>query len=145
MISAHGTQVTRNGDAITEVGDITPPALQRPMHESTLVGENDETFNKDIRRYGELSFSIGVVADEHVALVEAWEANQEDDWAVVFTDGAEWTFAGVIESITFGAPVDGGLTAQVVVRPTEGVAFLGVLLQEDGGKLVQEGGGFFVL
>ena len=53
-ISAHGTIIKRNGRAIAELKDITPPALTRKPIDTTTHNSNDDSYVVGIRRKGEL-------------------------------------------------------------------------------------------
>jgi hypothetical protein len=125
-ISAHGTVIKRNGTAIAELRDITLPPLTRKPIETTMHNSDDDSYVVGIRRKGELSFALGFLPsgeDSHNAvagLMEAWEDGSQDLYEIDFPDGATWIFSGFVSNIAAKAPVDGGLEAQVSIRPSGG-------------------------
>lgn len=150
MISAQGIIIRRNTVPITEVRDVTLPALTREAVERTRWQEADDAYRVGIRQYGALQFEINLVPGDttHEGLIEAYGTGSEDTYEVLFGGGAEWSFSGFVESIVPQAPVDNALRATVTIRPADAVSF-GVLsaflLQETGGRLLQENDGRIVL
>jgi cell pole-organizing protein PopZ len=57
-ISAHGTIIKRNGTAIAELKDITPPPLTRKPIDTTTHNSDDDSYVVGIRRKGELQFMV---------------------------------------------------------------------------------------
>lgn len=129
-ISAHGTIIKRNGTAIAELGDITPPALTRKPIETTTHNSDDDSYVVGIRRKGELQFDLNFLPsaeathDSTNGLLKAWADGTKDLYEIDFTDGATWYFSGFISNIAPKAPVDGKLSASISVRPSGGQIFL---------------------
>lgn len=146
-ISAHGTRVTRNGDEIPNLSDVTPPALMRHEVDDTRHIDQDERFVVGIRRVGELGFDVDFL-DGLDDLVTAWMNNTRDDYAIFLPDGARWNFSGVVVDVMPKAPVEGRLMARVSIRPVGALTIPGVgpfLLNEDGTFILQAEGGRIVL
>ena len=134
--SAHGTIVTRNGDEIAELKDITPPALTRKPIETTTHNSDDDSYVVGIRRKGELQFmgnflpsgvgpSLGEdgAHDAVTGLMEAWASGSKDLYVITFPDTATWTFSGFVTNVAPKAPVDGALEASFSIRPSGGHIF----------------------
>lgn len=126
-ISAQGTIIKRNGTAIAELKDITPPSLTRNPLETTMHNSQDDSYVVGIRRRGELQFTVNFLPQDeatHAAsagLVKAWLDGSKDLYEIDFTDGAIWYFSGFVTQISPSAPVDGVLEAQISIRPTNGM------------------------
>lgn len=125
-ISAQGTLIHRNGVAIAELRDITPPALTRNPIETTMHNSLDDSYVVGIRRKGELTFELGFLPSgeathNNVAgLMKAWADGSKDFYRIAFPDGANWYFSGFVTNIAPSAPVDDGLTASISIRPSGG-------------------------
>lgn len=130
-ISAHGTIIKRNGIAIAELKDITPPALTRKAIETTTQNSSDDSYVVGIRRKGELQFMLNFLPSgeaTHSALnasglLTAWANGTKDLYEVDFADGAIWSFSGFVTQIAPKAPVDGAFEASVSIRPSGGHQF----------------------
>lgn len=128
-ISAHGTIIKRNGTAIAELRDITPPPLTRNPIETTMHNSDDDSYVVGIRRKGELQFTLGFLPSgddthNHVAgLIKAWADGSKDLYEIEFPDDASWLFSGFVTNVSPTAPVDGGLEATVSIRPSGGHIF----------------------
>jgi len=126
-ISAQGTIIRRNGTAIAELKDITPPSLTRNPLETTMHNSSDDSYVVGIRRRGELQFTINFLPQDettHAAasgLIKAWADGSKDLYEIDFTDGGAWFFSGFVTQISPSAPVDGVLEAQISIRPTNGM------------------------
>jgi hypothetical protein len=129
-ISAHGTIIKRNGTAIAELRDITPPALTRKPIETTTHNSQDDSYVVGIRRKGELQFVMNFLPSAEVThgtvsgLLEAWGTGSKDLYEIDFPDGAIWSFSGFVSNVAAKAPVDGELSANVSIRPSGGQVFL---------------------
>jgi hypothetical protein len=129
-ISAHGTLIKRNGSAIAELRDITPPPLSRKPIETTMHNSDDDSYVVGIRRKGELQFMIGFLpADEgshdaETGLMQAWADGAQDLYEIEFPDASSWLFSGFVTNIAPKAPVDGGFEANVSIRPSGGQIFV---------------------
>lgn len=128
-ISAQGTIIKRNGTAIAELRDITPPALTRNPIETTNHNSDDDSYVVGIRRKGELQFKLGFLPsgeathDALTGLLEAWLSGSKDRYDLEYPDGAVWMFSGFVSNVAATAPVDGGLEADVSIRPSGGQQF----------------------
>jgi hypothetical protein len=128
-ISAHGTIIKRNGTAIAELRDITPPPLTRKPIETTMHNSDDDSYVVGIRRKGELQFMLGFLPSGEAShnavagLMKAWADGTKDEYEIDFPDGATWLFSGFVSNIAPKAPVDGGLEANVSIRPSGGQVF----------------------
>lgn len=128
-ISAHGTIIKRNGTAIAELRDITPPPLSRKPIETTMHNSDDDSYVVGIRRKGELQFVLGFLPsgeashDAQTGLLAAWASGSKDFYELEYPDGARWAFSGFVTNVAPKAPVDGGLEANVSIRPSGGQIF----------------------
>ncbi len=133
-ISAQGTIIERDPlgvgsfSAIAELRDISGPALSRNPIETTNHNDPDENFVVGIRRYGEITFTIGYIPtnashDQNTGLINSWEQGDRDVFRITYPDGTEWVFSGFISNFAVSAPVDDGLTADVSIRTTGGMVF----------------------
>jgi hypothetical protein len=127
-ISAHGTIIKRNGTAIAELRDITPPPLSRKPIETTMHNSDDDSYVVGIRRKGELQFMLGFLHTETThgstsGLLKAWHDGSKDLYEIDFPDGGSWLFSGFVSNIGPKQPVDGGQEASVSVRPSGGHIF----------------------
>lgn len=125
-ISAHGTIIKRNGTAIAELKDITPPALTRKPIDTTTHNSDDDSYVVGIRRKGELQFMINFLPsgeathDGTDGLLDAWATGSKDLYEIDFPDGAVWLFSGFVTNIAAKQPVDGVQEASVSIRPSGG-------------------------
>lgn len=135
-ISAHGTIIKRNGVAIAELKDITPPALTRKPIDTATHNSNDDSYVAGIRRKGELTFMINFLPSGEIThsaqfsgsgLLDAWATGSKDLYAIHFpsenggqSSGAVWSFSGFVVNIAPKQPVDGVQEASVSIRPSGG-------------------------
>lgn len=125
-ISAHGTIIKRNGTAIAELRDITPPPLSRNPIETTTHNSNDDSYVAGIRRKGELQFMVNwlpsgeATHDASTGLLDAWAQGSKDLYEIDFPDGAVWLFSGFVTGIAPTNPVDGAQEATITIRPSGG-------------------------
>jgi hypothetical protein len=125
-ISAHGTIIKRNGTAIAELKDITPPALTRKPIDTTTHNSDDDSYVVGIRRKGELSFMINFLPSGEAThgttsgLLHAWAVGSKDFYEIDFPDGAYWQFSGFVSNIAPKQPVDGVQEASISIRPSGG-------------------------
>lgn len=128
-ISAHGTIIRRNGSAIAELKDITPPSLTRNPIETTMHNSEDDSYVVGLRRRGELQFTVNFLPQDETShngstgLIKAWADGSKDFYEIDFPDGAVWYFSGFVTQIQSSAPTDGALEAQISIRPTNGMIF----------------------
>jgi hypothetical protein len=129
-ISAHGTIVKRNGTAIAELKDITPPALTRKPIDTSTQNSDDDSYVVGIRRKGELQFMLNFLPsgeathDATTGLLDAWASGSKDRYDLLFPDGATWIFSGFVVNIAPKQPTDGVQEASVSIRPSGGQVFL---------------------
>lgn len=125
-ISAHGTIIKRNGTAIAELRDITPPPLSRNPIETTTHNSDDDSYVAGIRRKGELQFMVNWLPsgeethDATDGLLDAWAQGSKDLYEIDFPDGAVWLFSGFVVGIAPTNPVDGAQEATITIRPSGG-------------------------
>jgi hypothetical protein len=133
-ISAQGTIIERDPlgagafAAIAELRDISGPALSRNPIETTNHNDPDENFVVGIRRYGEVTFTIGYIPTNAshksgTGLIGSWENGDRDVFRITYPDGSSWVFSGFISNFGANAPLDDGLTADVSIRTTGGMIF----------------------
>lgn len=145
-VSAQGLIVKRNGVAINELKDTTPPALTRKATDRTLLLDADDVYVMGIRHPGPMVFTLNWLPDTddtQEGLLAAWASGSLDSYDIHFPDGAVWTFTGYVESLTPKDPVDGALEIVVTIQPSGGVNLLHVdslLLMETGDLLLLETG-----
>jgi len=126
-ISAHGTVVKRNGTAIGEMRDVTPPALTRNTFDTTNQNDADESYVVGVRRKGDLSFTVNWLQSGEVThgsasgLLKAYQDGTKDLYEVDFPDGSKWYFSGYISNLAPKSPVDGEQSADVSIRPTNAI------------------------
>jgi hypothetical protein len=125
-ISAHGTIIKRNGTAIAELKDITPPPLTRKPIDTTTHNSDDDSYVVGIRRKGELTFMVNWLPSGEAThgattgLLEAWAVGSKDLYEIDFPDGASWLFSGFVTNIAPKQPVDGAQEANISIRPSGG-------------------------
>lgn len=125
-ISAHGTIIKRNGTAVAELRDITPPPLSRNPIETTTHNSDDDSYVAGIRRKGELQFMVNwlpsgeATHDASTGLLDAWATGSKDLYEIDFPDGAVWMFSGFVVGIAPTNPVDGAQEATITIRPSGG-------------------------
>lgn len=128
-ISAHGTIIKRNGTAIAELKDITPPPLTRNPIDTTTHNSDDDSYVVGIRRKGELQFMVNwlpsgeATHDANTGLLDAWATGSKDEYQILFPDGAVWLFSGFVTNIAPTQPVDGAQEASISIRPSGGQVF----------------------
>ncbi len=128
-ISAHGTLVKRNSVTVGELRDITTPALTRNTFDTSNQNDSDESVVVGIRRKGELSFTVNWLQSGEVThgttsgLLKAYTDGSKDLWGLYFPDGSTWLFSGYLTNLSVKAPVDGELSADVSVKPTNASIF----------------------
>lgn len=133
-ISAQGTIISRGPGgtgpftAVAELRDISGPALSRNPIETTNHNDADENYVVGVRRYGEVTFTIGYIPgnathDSGTGLINSWSEGARDIFQVEYPDGSKWLFSGYISNFGANAPLDDGLTADVSIRTTGGMIF----------------------
>lgn len=129
-ISAHGTIIKRNGTAIAELKDITPPPLSRKAIETTTHNSDDDSYVAGVRRKGEMSAMVNWLPSGEAThgatsgLLAAWADGTKDRYDIDYPDGSQWIFSGFVIGIAPKAPVDGAFEATITIRPSGGQVFL---------------------
>lgn len=129
-ISAHGTIIKRNGTAIAELKDITPPPLTRNPIETTTHNSDDDSYVVGVRRKGELQFMVNWLPsgegthDASTGLLAAWAEGSKDRYDILFPDGSSWLFSGFVTNVAPTNPVDGAFEASISIRPSGGQIML---------------------
>jgi hypothetical protein len=125
-ISAHGAIVKRNGTAVGELRDLTPPAFSRKPIETTTHNSEDDSYVPGIRRKSEAQFQLNFLPyddpthDATTGLLDAWATGAIDLYEVYYPDGSIHAFSGFVSNISPKLPVDGELSAGVSIRPSGG-------------------------
>jgi hypothetical protein len=128
-ISSHGTIVKRNGTAIGEMKDITTPSLTRNTFDTSNQNDADDSYVVGIRRKGDLSFTVNWLQSGEVThgsasgLLKAYQDGSKDLYEIDFPDGSKWLFSGFLTALSVKAPVDGELSADVTIKPTNAMIF----------------------
>lgn len=128
-ISAHGTNIKRNGVQIGEMRDVTPPALTRNTFDTTTQNDADDSYVVGVRRKGDLSFTINWLQSGEVThgavsgLLYAYQNGSKDLYEIDFPDGAKWYFSGFLSNLAIKSPVDGEQSADVSIKPTNAMIF----------------------
>jgi hypothetical protein len=128
-ISSHGTVVKRNGTTIGELRDITSPALTRNTFDTSNQNDADDSYVVGIRRKGDLTFSVNWLQSGEVThgaasgLLKAYQDGSKDLYEMDYPDGSKWYFSGFITNLAVKAPVDGELSADVSIKPTNAMIF----------------------
>lgn len=148
-VSAHGLRLTFNGVTVPDLGDVTPPALQRKPVEDTRHRDIDDAHVPGIHRHGHMVFDTAVVTGVEW-FVTAWLGHTLDAYTLTFADGAVWSFHGYVVDVSPHAPVDERLSAQVTVVVRGRIALgLGAhassLLLETGDYVLLESGDTILL
>ena len=130
-LSSHGTLIARevspgNFTTIGELGDITPPALTRPSTEVTPQNDKIDGYVVGVLKRGEMTFPINFVPtdgshDEATGLIKAMDSKALDGYRITWVDATTWIFSGYVKNFQPAAPArEGGLTADVTIRPSGG-------------------------
>jgi hypothetical protein len=130
-LSSHGTLIAREisaGNFVTigELGDITPPGLTRPSTEVTPQNDKIDAYVVGVLKRGEMTFPINFVPtdgthDEATGLIKAMDSKALDGYRITWVDSTTWIFSGYVTNFQPAAPArEGGLTADVTIRPSGG-------------------------
>jgi|PlaIllAssembly_1097288.scaffolds.fasta_scaffold58972_3 hypothetical protein len=123
-ISAHGTIVKRNNIEVGELRDITTPALTRNTFDTSNQNDDDDSYVVGIRRKGDLTFTVNwlqsgdVTHGSATGLLAAYQGGTKDLYEIDFPDGSTWIFSGFLTGLAVKAPVDGELSADITIKPT---------------------------
>lgn len=128
-ISSHGTIVKRNNIEIGELRDITLPSLTRNTFDTSNQNDEDDSYVVGIRRKGDLTFTVNWLQSGEVThgtssgLLKAYTDGSKDLYEVDFPDGSTWLFSGYLTGLAPKAPVDGELSADITIKPTNAMIF----------------------
>ena len=130
-VSAQGTlwEIQPSGTGpfyeIGELRDVKPPGLTRKEIETTNHNSLIDNFVVGILRRSPMTCTIGYVpgggvAANHDIIEQSILLGRLDIHRITFTDPTNkvWLFSGFLNGLSPACPVDGGLTADVSVRPT---------------------------
>lgn len=128
--SGHGTlvaiQLTPGGafTDIAEMGDVTPPSLERNEFDATVQQENIDSYVLGVLRRSAFTLALNFIPDnntqDHLTGLQALLiANTITGFRVRFpqvTPTLDWIMSGAVKSFVPKAPVDGKLSADVTIR-----------------------------
>lgn len=143
-ISGHGTLVLRAlasaptvFTAIAEIGDVTPPELQRNEFDAVSQDRNIDAYVLGILRRGQFSIKMNFLPadsthDHLTGLMAAMiaEPPPTDGYKITFPGGGNnaWVMSGQVQAIKPMAPVDGKLSADVTIRLSGKMTIGGVVI-----------------
>lgn len=139
-IGTIGTTLSRNGQVIAQVGDISGPDLSTDTDEITNHSSPDgvEEFIPTIKRTGEVTFPLVFLMDDpthdaSTGVVGAWQDRSLDEYELRYPDetgtpgaGGGWDFSAYVTGVSNSAPVDGHLAADITLRPSGAPVFVPV-------------------
>lgn len=124
-IATLGTTLTRGGQHVAQIQDVSGPNLSTDTDEITNHDSPDhvEEFVPTIKRTGEVTMPVVFLPtdpshDGDTGLVAAWGDRSLDDYVLTYPDGSTWEFSAYVTGLEFGAPVDGHLSADLTLRPS---------------------------
>lgn len=132
IVAAFGTTLTIAGVPISGIQDITGPGDTFDWWDGTSHSSANRTEEgvPTIRRTGEVSFTLVLDSTDagQQALLAAHEAivsgtHDPDAFVQTYPDGSSDTYDGYVMGFSRGAPVGGGLTADVTIRPTGAIDY----------------------
>lgn len=140
--SGHGTmiavQLTPGGafSDIAEMGDVTPPSLERNEFDATTQNEDIDAYVLGVLRRGLFTVPLNFIPDEgthdHLTGVQKLLIdNTMTGWRVTFpqvTPSVVWIMSGQVKSFVPTAPVDGKLAADVSIRLSGQMSIGGVTI-----------------
>lgn len=130
-VSGHGTVISRalaatptTFVAIAELGDITPPELQRNEFDATTQEKDIDSYVLGVMRRGAMTINMNFLptdaSHDHITgLYKAIIANTIDGYKITFpvvAGSVVWVMSGQVQHIVPKAPVDGKLSMDVTVR-----------------------------
>lgn len=107
-------------NVIGELRDISGPELIRNTIETTAHNDPMETKVVGIKRWGDVTFTLGYLTSlqSHKDLRNSWNAGDRDTFYIDFTDGSRQVFSGFVTNMSPSMPVDDGFTMDVTIGPT---------------------------
>jgi predicted secreted protein len=121
-----GTQFQRGDGAtpteaftvIASVTHISGPQVKREAHDVTAHDSPNKAkeYKGGLRNGGEVSLDINFRPAVHKTLLDDLADENPRNYKVVFPDGSEWDFAGVMTGFETGAPHDNKLTAKATYQ-----------------------------
>lgn len=138
-LGSHGTLIAREisaGNFVTigELGDLTPPALQRPTTEVTPQNDEIDAYVVGVMRRGDVTFPINFLptnaTHNHTSgLIKAMADKALDGYRVTWKDATTWIFSGYVTNFAPSAPArEGATTADVTIRPSGGHQIEGIAI-----------------
>lgn len=129
-VATLGTVLRRKGIAVAQIQDVSGPDLSTDTDEITNHDSPDgvEEFVPTIKRTGEVTFPVVFLPsdpthDDNTGLIDAWQTRSLDDYVLEYPSGDAWVFDAYCTGLSFGAPVDGHLSADVTLRPSGAPGF----------------------
>lgn len=140
--SGHGTmvavQLTPGGawTDIAEMGDVTPPGLERNEFDATTQNEDLDSYVLGVLRRGVFSIPLNFIPDnnthDHITGLQKLIINNTiTGFRVRFpqvTPAVDWIMSGAVKGFMPKAPVDGKLSADVSVRLSGKMSIGGVTI-----------------
>ena len=137
-IGTLGTTLTRGGQHIAQVQDVSGPDLSTDTDEITNHDSPDgvEEFIPTIKRTGEVTFPLVFLMDDpthdaSTGVVQGWADRSLDTYELRYPDeegtpeaGGGWDFSAYVTGVSNSAPVDGHLAADVTLRPSGAPVFV---------------------
>lgn len=119
-VDTFGTTLSLDGTPITQIQDISGPALSTDTDEITNHSSPGgvEEFIATIKRTGEVTFPLVFDPSNagHVALGAAWSAKTLDPYTMTYPDGSTWEWDAYVTGFGDSAPVAGHLSKDVTLR-----------------------------
>lgn len=108
---------------VSELRDLTPPALTRNTIETTTHNETWDKKVVGIKRHGDLSADLNfepsdATQDHLTGLQKSYDDGARDIWRVTYPNAEAWLFSGYVTGFEVDAPVDDRLTADLTVAVT---------------------------
>jgi hypothetical protein len=137
----HGTLIARapaaTPNTFTTIGElkvITPPPMSRNSFDITPQNDTIDGYVMGFLRRGELTFGINFVPtdatqDHLTGLYFSLRNKNKDGFRITFPDTSVWIVSGFVANIAPTVPVEGGIAANVTIRPSGAMMMLGVTIQ----------------
>lgn len=109
---------------IAEVYDITPPNESTDVIDATHMGSgNTREFIMGLTDPGETSFEMNFIpgSPSEGLIIDARASRVSKNFRIIFPNGAQWTFAGLLIGYEPAMPNDDKMTATVSIKVTGSV------------------------
>lgn len=140
--SGHGTliavQLTPGGafTDIAEMGDVTPPGLERNEFDATTQNEDIDAYVLGVLRRGLFSVPLNFIPDDNThdhltGMQKLLFDNTMTGFRVTFpqvTPNIVWIMSGQVKQFNITAPVDGKLAADCAIRLSGLMSIGGVVI-----------------